>query len=120
MPKLFDIKFPGDCRTLPEGFWSAIDVWIKKPHVVNKRLCGAKETESKDVDGEDAGFLPGDPVPELPHDVLSFLTSKASPAPTHARDKKPWSSTVRTFIPKVNSYGTSLHKEAVLRGKSWA
>ncbi|XP_018526965.1 LOW QUALITY PROTEIN: probable tRNA (uracil-O(2)-)-methyltransferase [Lates calcarifer] len=115
MPKLFDIKFPGECKTLPEGFWSAIDVWIKKPHVVNKRLCGVKETESKDVDGEDVRLLlDDDPVSELSRDVLFFLTREASPAQTHEKDK-PWSSTVRTFIPKVNSYGANLHKEVVLR-----
>ena len=24
-----------------EGFWSAVDVWLKRPHVVNRRLVGA-------------------------------------------------------------------------------
>lgn len=40
MPKLFEITFTDKSNT--GGFWSAIDVWIKKPHVVNKRLCGVK------------------------------------------------------------------------------
>ncbi|XP_022616488.1 probable tRNA (uracil-O(2)-)-methyltransferase [Seriola dumerili] len=111
MPKVSDIKFPGGCKTLPEGFWSAVDVWIQKPHVVNKRLCGAKETERKEVNAED--LLHG-PLAELSQDVLSLLSSRLSPAQTHQQDK-PWCSTVRTFIPKVNSYGTSLHKEVVLR-----
>ncbi|KAM4611261.1 putative tRNA (uracil-O(2)-)-methyltransferase [Polymixia lowei] len=112
MPKLFDIKFPGECKTLPEGFWTAIDVWIKKPHVVNKRLCGAKETETKDVGAEALGFL-------LDHDcmdsdlVLSFLTSGFS-AQVHAKEK-PWSYNVRTFIPKVNVYGANVHKEVLLK-----
>lgn len=114
MPKLFDIKFPGDCKTLPEGFWSAVDVWIKKPHVVNKRLCGVKETESEDVGREALRFLLD---PELSHDVWSFLTGGASPARTH-EEEKPWSSSVRTFIPKVHCYGTHLHKEVILKGKS--
>ncbi|XP_070786079.1 probable tRNA (uracil-O(2)-)-methyltransferase [Enoplosus armatus] len=112
MPKLFNIKFTGDCKTLPEGFWSAVDVWIKKPHVVNKRLCGVKETESEDVGREALLFLLDDP--ELSRDVLSFLTGGSSPAQTHEVDK-PWSSTVRTIIPKVNSYGTNLHKEVILK-----
>ncbi|XP_044040647.1 probable tRNA (uracil-O(2)-)-methyltransferase [Siniperca chuatsi] len=112
MPKLFDIKFPGECKTLPEGFWSAVDVWIKKPHVVNKRLCGVKETESKDVGREALPFLLDDP--ELSHDVVSFLTSRVSPGQTHEKEK-PWSSSVRTIIPKVNSYGTNLHKEVILK-----
>ena len=25
-----------------EGFWDAIEIWLKKPHVVNRRLCGAE------------------------------------------------------------------------------
>ncbi|XP_049922854.1 probable tRNA (uracil-O(2)-)-methyltransferase [Epinephelus moara] len=112
MPKLFDIKFPGDCQTLPEGFWSAVDVWIKKPHVVNKRLCGVKETESKDVDREAVQLLLGDV--KVTQDVLSFMTSRVSPAQTHQQDNL-WSSSVRTFIPKVNSYGTNLQKEVILK-----
>ncbi|XP_038587650.1 probable tRNA (uracil-O(2)-)-methyltransferase [Micropterus salmoides] len=112
MPKLLDIKFPGECTTLPEGFWSAVDVWIKKPHVVNKRLCGSRETESEDVGREALPFLLDDP--ELSQDVLSFLTSGPSPAQTHDKEK-PWSSSVRTIIPKVNSYGTTRHKEVILK-----
>ncbi|KAM8897274.1 putative tRNA (uracil-O(2)-)-methyltransferase isoform 2-T2 [Spinachia spinachia] len=112
MPKLFDVNFPGECKTLPEGFWSAVDVWIKKPHVVNKRLCGTKETESKDVGDEALLFLLDDP--ELLREVLSFITNKVPPAQGHATES-PWSSTVRTVIPKVNSYGTTLHKEVVLK-----
>ncbi|CAI5668821.1 unnamed protein product [Oreochromis niloticus] len=110
MPKLFDIKFPGGCKSLPDGFWSAVDVWIKKPHVVNKRLCGVKETDSKDADQDDLRLLLHDP--ELFTDVLLFMISGASPA--HEPDK-PWSSSVRTFIPKVNCYGTNLHKEIILK-----
>lgn len=116
MPKLFDIKFPGACRTLPDGFWSATDVWVKKAHVVNKRLCGVKESDSKDVDPEDLRLLLDDP--ELFPNVLLFLSSGASPAHAHG-SAKPWSSSVRTFIPKVNCYGTSLHKEVVLKGESF-
>ncbi|XP_068444331.1 probable tRNA (uracil-O(2)-)-methyltransferase [Clinocottus analis] len=112
MPKLFDIKFPGECKTLPEGFWSAVDVWINKPHVVNKRLCGAKVSESEDVGREALLFLLDDP--ELTHDVLSFITSRVSPAQTHEKDNI-WSSSVKTVIPKVNSYGTNLQKEVILK-----
>uniref|UniRef100_A0A8C3A668 tRNA (uracil-O(2)-)-methyltransferase n=1 Tax=Cyclopterus lumpus TaxID=8103 RepID=A0A8C3A668_CYCLU len=100
MPKLFDIKFPGECKTLPEGFWSAVDVWIKKPHVVNKRLCGALR------------FLLD--APALTDEVLSFIADRVSPAQAHEKEK-PWSSSVKTVIPKVNSYGTNLHKEVILK-----
>ncbi|XP_069374675.1 probable tRNA (uracil-O(2)-)-methyltransferase isoform X2 [Paralichthys olivaceus] len=108
MPKLSEVKVPGDCATLPAGFWSAVGVWVEKPHVVNKRLCGAKETEGKDV--EDVSLLLG--VPHDP-DVLSFLTCKVSPAGTHEGETR-CSSSVRTFIPKV-SKGANLQREVVLR-----
>lgn len=113
MPKLFHLKFPGECKSLPEGFWSAVDVWVKKPHVVNKRLCGVKETEGGDVDGEAVRVLLGGD-PDLCREAFSFLTGVVSPAETHEQEK-PWSSTVRTIIPKVNCYGTTLHKELILR-----
>ncbi|XP_026209240.1 probable tRNA (uracil-O(2)-)-methyltransferase [Anabas testudineus] len=114
MPKLFDIKCPGGCNAGPEGFWAAVDVWIKKPHVANKRLCGVKETDGKDVDREDLHFLLKDPESELSQDVFSFLQCGISPAHTHGKDK-PWPSTVRRLIPKVNCYGKTLHKDLVLK-----
>lgn len=118
MPKLFDIKCPGGCNAGPEGFWAAVDVWIKKPHVANKRLCGVKETDGKDVDREDLHFLLKDPESELSQDVFSFLQCGISPAHTHGKDK-PWPSTVRRLIPKANCYGKTLHKDLVLKGKNW-
>lgn len=115
MPKVFDIKFPPGCKTLPEGFWSAVDVWVKKPHVVNKRLCGVKETESEEVNRDALSFLLGDA--EISEDVFSFLTCDEKPEHTHDQDK-PWTCTVRTFIPKVNCCGDDLKKEVILKGKS--
>ncbi|KAI3376403.1 hypothetical protein L3Q82_016891, partial [Scortum barcoo] len=109
MPKLFDLKLPVGCRTLPEGFWSAVDVWIKKPHVVNKRLCGVKETEAGEEEGRGTlrSLLDS---PGLSHEVLSFLSP---PAGAHGES---WSSSsVRTFIPKVSCYGTNLQKELILK-----
>ncbi|KAA8579135.1 hypothetical protein FQN60_007255 [Etheostoma spectabile] len=112
MPKLFDIKFPGAGKTLPEGFWSAVDVWIKKPHVVNKRLCGVTETESRAVDREALLFLLDGPQ----HHVLSSIScsGRASPGQTHEQEKH-WSFSVRTFIPKVTRYGTLLQKEIIFK-----
>lgn len=96
-----------------------MEVWVQKPHVVNKRLCGVKETQRTEVDTEDLRLLlqePDSAASGLCPDLLSFL----SPAQTQTHNgNKPWSCTVRTFIPKVNSYGTSLHKEVVLRGRSY-
>lgn len=116
MPKLCDLKFPGGCKTLPGGFWSAVDVWIKKPHVVNKRVCGVKETDGEHVGREALKFLLDDP--ESSCDVLSFITSDISAAHTEEQHEKPWCFSVRTIIPKVNCHGTTLHKEVILKGKT--
>lgn len=117
MPRVFDIALPGGCNTLPEDFWSAVDVWINKPHVVNKRLCGAKETD--DVDREELRVLLSDPVlqSELSDALLTFVTRGGSG--TH-EEHKSFSFTVRRIIPKINSYGEILHKDVVLKGKNSA
>ncbi|CAL8241975.1 unnamed protein product [Merluccius merluccius] len=109
MTKLHEVKFPAECTSLPGGFWSAVDVWIKKPHVVNKRLCGATETPSEEVGTEDLGVML-DPKSTDCHDVLSFLTGGC---PAAGGDT--WTLSVRTFISKVNCYGSTSHKEFVLK-----
>lgn len=109
------LQFPTDSSTLPEGFWSAVDVWIKKPHVLNKRLCGVTETLSKEAENV-RNLLDDVSVHGVSSQVLSFLSSKNSNAVTQ-ENHKPVSRTVRTFVPKVNSYGTRLQKEVVVRGK---
>lgn len=111
MPKLLDLQFPAGCERLPEGFWSAVDVWIKKPHVLNKRLCGAKETEGETVGRESLQVLLEEP--ELSQTVLAFLAQDVSP-----EHHEPWSCTVRTIIPKVSCCGSNLHKELVVRGET--
>lgn len=110
MPKFVAITFPLDCKTLPEGFWSAVDVWIKKPHVVNKRLCGVKETDSQDVDRDALDSC----VNGLSDKAWTFLKSGLSQSETH-ENNNPWKYSVRTFIPKVSCYGPKLHKEVILK-----
>ncbi|KAL0970373.1 hypothetical protein UPYG_G00241120 [Umbra pygmaea] len=112
MPKLFERKFTEKSSTLPTEFWSAIDVWIKKPHVVNKRLCGVKETESKTVGFEELGNIllaHGCDISES-IDVLSFLNNG-----TAHKQERLWSFCIRTFIPKVNCYGANIHKDIILK-----
>lgn len=118
MVKTGNVKFGDKSNFLPEGFWSAVDVWIKKPHVVNKRLCGATQTEDRDVDIAELKEL----LPELTqctsdelNEVVLFL-SNSSDQNDHSTDTQ-WSLTIRTIIPKVNTYGSNVHKEVILRGK---
>ncbi|XP_048092914.1 probable tRNA (uracil-O(2)-)-methyltransferase isoform X1 [Alosa alosa] len=117
MVKTFEFKFSDKGNALPEGFWSAVDVWIKKPHVVNKRLCGVIQTEDRDVDvGEFKDFLSKltqcgtDELSE----VVSFLDSGTDHDKGHLINRQ-LSLTVRTIIPKVNTYGTHAHKEIILK-----
>lgn len=109
------------CR--PEGFWSAVDVWIRKPHVLNKRLCGATESEYKDVSCEElelclSGF-PGVTLRDVP-EILPFL--QAHTAATGHQTVPTWSLGERTIIPKAGpqSNGLKLYKEIVVKGKMQA
>ncbi|XP_057711163.1 probable tRNA (uracil-O(2)-)-methyltransferase [Corythoichthys intestinalis] len=93
MAKSFEMKLPPGCQSLPGGFWSAVDVWIEKPHVVNKRLCGVRQAaESREVREATA------PLRSPPGRGDSRLS-------TH----------VRTFIPKVDIYGARKQKELVVK-----
>ncbi|XP_018615090.2 putative tRNA (uracil-O(2)-)-methyltransferase [Scleropages formosus] len=132
MPKLCEVRTADTECLLPAGFWSALDVWIKKPHVVNKRLCGAKEdgvreiVDSTEIEILLLSCLGGDRRdrprldPEQAEDVLLFLKSGeeqnfglVEDREGHARGR--WSCAVRTVIPKVNSYGSQLHKEVIVK-----
>ncbi|XP_029447650.1 probable tRNA (uracil-O(2)-)-methyltransferase isoform X2 [Rhinatrema bivittatum] len=42
---------------VPGGFWSAVDVWVQRPQVVNKRLCGARTEEEENGGGGPAADL---------------------------------------------------------------
>lgn len=44
---------------LPRGFWAAVRVWLEKPQVANRRLCGAAiEAEGAVFFGEDGDTSP--------------------------------------------------------------
>ncbi|XP_072476225.1 probable tRNA (uracil-O(2)-)-methyltransferase isoform X2 [Notamacropus eugenii] len=47
---------------LPLGFWSAVAVWVERPQVVNKRLCGARlETPGRPAPGQAQEAAKGSP-----------------------------------------------------------
>lgn len=71
-----------------------------------------KETEGENVGREALKFLLDDS--ESSSKVLSFITGHVSETEEH---EEPWCFSVRTFIPKVNCYGTQSHKEVILKGK---
>ncbi|NXJ10363.1 TRM44 methyltransferase, partial [Odontophorus gujanensis] len=48
-----------DSAVLPRGFWAAVRVWLDKPQVANRRLCGAAiEAEGALLLGEDGDASP--------------------------------------------------------------
>ncbi|XP_060790826.1 probable tRNA (uracil-O(2)-)-methyltransferase [Neoarius graeffei] len=104
------------CR--PEGFWCAVDVWIKKPHVVNKRLCGVTEAEPRAVSREELELclcsFSGISFRDLP-EILSFLHART--AAPGCRTEPSWSVGGRSIIPKaaLQSSGVTLYKEIIVK-----
>ncbi|XP_017327350.1 probable tRNA (uracil-O(2)-)-methyltransferase [Ictalurus punctatus] len=101
-----------------ESFWSAVDIWIKKPHVVNKRLCGVTETEYRHVSCEELErclcSFTGISLRDLP-EILLFL--QAHTAPTSHQTVPTWSVGGRTIIPKagLQSSAAKLYKEIIVK-----
>ncbi|MBN3300663.1 TRM44 methyltransferase, partial [Amia calva] len=117
MSKLSEIQFKGNCVAVPEGFWSAIDVWLKKPNVVNKRLCGSKEEESKVVEAADiehilSAFWKED-VEDL-KDVIYYLNNGLEGNNQHHTTNGGLSFAIRSIIPKVHLTETHF-KEITLK-----
>ncbi|NXI71334.1 TRM44 methyltransferase, partial [Anseranas semipalmata] len=93
---------------LPHGFWAAVRVWLEKPQVANRRLCGAAiEAEGTVLLGDGGEGSPqlaaGGPGREL-RAVLRTLLPRARPAGQPASPTKElavqdvYSGTV-TFLP---------------------
>ncbi|XP_059371575.1 probable tRNA (uracil-O(2)-)-methyltransferase isoform X1 [Carassius carassius] len=98
-----------------DSMWSAADVWIKKPHVVNKRLCGVTETEYMDVDtAELIQVLFSLLGPNIKiADISMFLHADIVDKEHETAGR--WCVGVRTIIPKVNKTGESLYKEVIIK-----
>ncbi|XP_050958754.1 probable tRNA (uracil-O(2)-)-methyltransferase [Labeo rohita] len=98
-----------------DSLWSAADVWIKKPHVVNKRLCGVTETEYRDVDTAELiqilSSLLGTNIKIA--DISMFLHSDIVDKEHETAGR--WCVGVRTIIPKVNKTGEFLYKEVIIK-----
>lgn len=46
MAELGRVRLSDPDALLPTGFWAAVAVWLERPQVANKRLCGAR-TEAR-------------------------------------------------------------------------
>uniref|UniRef100_A0A4W4GSA1 tRNA (uracil-O(2)-)-methyltransferase n=1 Tax=Electrophorus electricus TaxID=8005 RepID=A0A4W4GSA1_ELEEL len=116
MLKRCEVNVEVKCR--PEGFWSATEVWIQKPHVANKRLCGAKVSEYADVDADklrhSLPLLTGTSEQELT-DVYRFLHGHT--ANNGHRGARSWRIGRRTVVPKadLNHEGANAYKEIIVK-----
>lgn len=115
MAKLSELNLTDKCR--PESLWSAADVWIKKPHVVNKRLCGATESEYRDVNTSGLKQFVSSVLRTSTdiHDIIHFLCDNIANEGHETAGR--WCVCLRTLIPKVNKT-QCLYKEIVIKGKT--
>lgn len=116
MPQLSEITLDMTDMRSADSLWSAADVWIKKPHVVNKRLCGVTETEYRDVDTAELiqvlSPLLGTSIKIA--DISMFLHTDIVDKEHETTGR--WCVGVRTLIPKVNKTGECLYKEVIIKG----
>ncbi|XP_058861112.1 probable tRNA (uracil-O(2)-)-methyltransferase isoform X2 [Acipenser ruthenus] len=119
MTKLSEITFKDQGMVSADGFWSAVDVWIHKPHVVNKRLCGAKTEEKKEVNVLEleqllSGYWYGD-IKDI-NSILNYLNEVNDVCLNQpARKEEPRCFILRSLIPKVNTDGVPFKREMVVK-----
>ncbi|XP_075050481.1 putative tRNA (uracil-O(2)-)-methyltransferase [Mixophyes fleayi] len=123
MPELGRVSLGDSGCVLPGGFWAAVTVWLEKPQVLNKRLCGSCTEQSWEVgqSGEDLllrsllSLLPGLSCPGGDEDVLSSIRG-------YVESRESGESTVilRSLIPKSNPHysSTEPRRELVIRDVS--
>ncbi|XP_063315929.1 probable tRNA (uracil-O(2)-)-methyltransferase [Pelobates fuscus] len=117
---------------LPQGFWAAVTVWLEKPHVLNKRLCGSTTQWRWEVSPAvpaESQTGPGEKEePEGLGGVLGALSGISSPGQDGGMLDKirgygeraaasGTTITLRTLIPKANPHYPSVHprREAVIQ-----
>ncbi|TSK82199.1 putative tRNA (uracil-O(2)-)-methyltransferase [Bagarius yarrelli] len=107
-----------EVKCSPEGFWSAVDIWIKRPHVVNKRLCGATEAEYRCVSSDELELCLCTFTGVRNNDLSAILTFlHAHTSASDHRTVPTWSVGGRTIIPKAGqqSNDAKIYKEVVVK-----
>ncbi|KAE8629026.1 hypothetical protein XENTR_v10000332 [Xenopus tropicalis] len=111
MPELGSVRLRDSSSVLPGGFWAAVAVWLEKPQVLNKRLCGSTVGKQWDL-GEESGPEGMDVNP-----ILAVLGGMSGPVGEACDEemlkllsgygnRRGGSGTVtlRTLIPKANPH----------------
>ena len=97
------VSGPGS-RLLPGGFWAAVAVWVERPQVANKRLCGVRLEARRSVSLPQTGHTHLQPPQPCALQVqagpratmtwsLSRLESRTHPAHTLGLPTLPWTET---------------------------
>ncbi|XP_066537309.1 probable tRNA (uracil-O(2)-)-methyltransferase [Hoplias malabaricus] len=118
MSKLCEVNLGVRCSE--ESFWSSCEVWINKAHVLNKRLCGVKESNSRTLCSsfEELRYTLTVLTQTTDHelaDILPFIHLYTEDSVHKAKEH--WSVGVRTIIPKVHS-GANVFKEVIVKDLS--
>ncbi|XP_053314212.1 probable tRNA (uracil-O(2)-)-methyltransferase [Spea bombifrons] len=119
MPELGAVSVRDPNSVLPDGFWAAIAVWLEKPQVLNKRLCGSSIQET---------WQEGGCEPEELRGLLDLLSALSCPGEDEEMVDMirgygesgaglGTSIILRTLIPKANPHyaSTAPKREAVIQ-----
>ncbi|XP_069833461.1 probable tRNA (uracil-O(2)-)-methyltransferase [Dendropsophus ebraccatus] len=109
MPELGRISVRDPGSVLPDGFWAAVAVWVEKPQVLNKRLCGSCVEQSLEE--------------EVVRRLLSGLSCPGGDEEVLARIRgceETGAAILRTIIPKTNPHypDTEPRRELLIRDVS--
>ncbi|XP_043919498.1 probable tRNA (uracil-O(2)-)-methyltransferase [Protopterus annectens] len=122
MTVIREITLEDPTGALPERFWSAVDVWIEKPHVVNRRLCGMKLCDEREVHEKENLLQVLQDLSKIDVTILSELvaTIHCCSQDVHsnlwARNSEGYKILLRSVIPKSSPrYKTSAGKEMIIK-----
>ncbi|XP_069488129.1 probable tRNA (uracil-O(2)-)-methyltransferase [Ambystoma mexicanum] len=100
----------GGPLTLPAGFWDAVGVWVQKPQVVNRRLCGSQIEQ---------GAGSGHWLPLLRRELCQAQTGEDEELLRSIANTGDLKVLLRTLIPKTNShYSSESGSELVVKDMS--
>ncbi|XP_075713624.1 putative tRNA (uracil-O(2)-)-methyltransferase isoform X2 [Rhinoderma darwinii] len=111
MPELGRICVRDPGSVLPDGFWAAVAVWVEKPQVLNKRLCGSCVEQSWEEVAVRT-LLSGLSCPGGDEEVLSRIRGY--------EESGAGAVVLRTIIPKTNPHypSTEPRRELLIRDVS--
>ncbi|XP_006004847.1 probable tRNA (uracil-O(2)-)-methyltransferase [Latimeria chalumnae] len=118
---LREVLLESSSSVFPDGFWSAVAVWVEKPQVANRRLYGSgteKEWElqsCRELREALREFLGVDPGAEsLGWEIFHFVSGSKEDG-TDEREAAGFHLTLRTLFPKANPHKISQGRELIIK-----